>query len=94
MPKLTVNEGISLHYEEQGEGEPVLWIPGTGNSGRVWTRYQLPDFTGRYRCITVDLRGAGESDSPTEPYTVKMMAKDVEDLVRQLGLERVRMVGL
>ena len=93
MPKLSVNEGIALNYEEHGHGEPVLWIPGTGNSGRVWTRYQLPDFVDRYRCITVDLRGAGESDSPTEPYTVKMMARDVEDLVRQLGLESIPMVG-
>jgi 3-oxoadipate enol-lactonase len=93
VPRAVVNEGISLNYEVHGEGDPVLWIPGTGLAGRFWSRYQLPDFTDRYRCITVDLRGAGESDSPTEPYTVSMMAKDVEDLVRQLELEAIPMIG-
>ena len=94
MPKVTVNEGISLNYEEYGTGDPVLWIAGTGNSGEIWTRYQLPEFTDRYRCITVDLRGTGESDSPEDPpYTMKMLAKDVEDLVRELDLEGIPMVG-
>jgi 3-oxoadipate enol-lactonase len=93
MPSVTVNEGISLHYEEYGEGEPIVWLPGTGNSGQVWTRYQLPAFEDRYRCVTVDLRGSGQSDAPEEPYTPAMMAKDVEDLVRELGLEGARFVG-
>ena len=33
MPEVTVNEGISLHYDSFGEGDPVMWIAGTGNSG-------------------------------------------------------------
>lgn len=93
MPFVTVNEGISLHYEEYGDGDPVVWIPGTGNSGKVWTKYQLPAFTDRYRCVTVDLRGSGESDAPEEPYTPREMAKDVEDLVRELDLRDARFVG-
>ncbi len=94
MPKVTVNEGISLSYDSYGEGDPVLWIAGTGNSGKVWTKYQLPEFTDRYRCITVDLRGTGESDSPADPpYTMQMLAKDVEDLARELDLGPIPMVG-
>jgi len=94
LPKVKVNEGISLSYDEYGEGDPVLWIAGTGNSGKVWTKYQLPEFTDRYRCITVDLRGTGRSDSPADPpYTMQMLAKDVEDLARQLDLGPIPMVG-
>ncbi len=93
MPAATVNGGISLHYEEHGSGPPIVWIPGTGNSGRVWERYQLPAFTDSYRCITVDNRGSGQSDSPEEPYTVTVMARDIEDLVRQLELQGAHFVG-
>jgi pimeloyl-ACP methyl ester carboxylesterase len=41
----------------------------------------------------VDNRGSGGSDSPQEPYTVAMMARDIEDLVRQLNLEGAHFVG-
>jgi pimeloyl-ACP methyl ester carboxylesterase len=93
MPAVRVNEGVSLHYEERGSGPVIVWIPGTGNSGRVWERYQLPDFVDRYTCITVDNRGTGSSDSPEGPYTVELMARDIEDLVRQLELQGAHFVG-
>ena len=93
MPRVTLDGGIAINYAEHGAGEPVVWIPGTGNSGRVWERYQLPDFTDRYRCITIDNRGTGESDAPEEAYTVENMSRDVEGVVRALGLSGVAMVG-
>jgi 3-oxoadipate enol-lactonase len=93
MPRVTVNGGVAINYEETGQGEPLVWIPGTGNSGRVWERYQLPAFVDRYRCITVDNRGTGESDAPDEPYTVESMSRDIEGLVRELGLTGVTMIG-
>ena len=93
MPRVSVNGGVAINYEETGQGEPLVWIPGTGNSGRVWERYQLPEFVDRYRCITVDNRGTGESDSPDEPYTVESMSRDIEGLLRELGLAGVTMIG-
>ena len=93
MPRVSLDGGIAINYAEHGTGEPVVWIPGTGNSGRVWERYQLPDFTDRYRCITIDNRGTGESDAPEEAYTVENMSRDVEGVVRALGLSDVAMVG-
>src|SRR6476620_3690653 len=93
MPFAQVNKGLSMYFEEHGDGEPVLWLAGTGTCGDVWTRFQLPAFTDRYRCITMDLRGAGKTDAPTEPYSMSMMAKDVEGLIRHLELERAHLVG-
>jgi pimeloyl-ACP methyl ester carboxylesterase len=91
---VTVNEGVVLGYEEHGSGEPIIWIPGTGLSGRIWSPYQLPAFRDRYRCLAVDLRGTGESDAPTEPeYTVALLTKDIEDLVRATGIPRAHFVG-
>ncbi|GAA3353908.1 hypothetical protein GCM10017744_009350 [Streptomyces antimycoticus] len=41
MPVVHVN-GIQLHYEEAGEGEPVVMIQGTGAGGTVWQLHQVP----------------------------------------------------
>jgi 3-oxoadipate enol-lactonase len=94
VPRVTVNEGIALGYEEHGSGDPLFWIAGTGLSGRIWDRYQVPAFGERYRCVTVDLRGTGRSDAPSEPhYTVSMLTRDIEDLVRELGVSAAHFVG-
>lgn len=59
MPTATVN-GVALHYEERGEGPPVLFLHGTGASSFIWERpiARLPE--GR-RLISYDRRGFGES---------------------------------
>lgn len=93
MPFATVNDGLSLYFEEHGQGEPLVWIAGTGHSGRVWTKFQLPAFAERYRCITVDLRGCGQSDVPPGQYTMAMMAADIAGLMGHLSLESAHFVG-
>jgi pimeloyl-ACP methyl ester carboxylesterase len=93
MPFAQVNEGLSMYYDEGGSGEPVLWLAGTGTSGGMWSRFQVPAFTDRYRCIAMDLRGTGRTDAPDMPYSMPMLAKDVEGLMRHLELERAHLVG-
>lgn len=85
---------INMYYEEHGEGFPVIWIPGTGNSGEVWKRYQIPAFLDHFRCILVDPRGAGQSDKPVRPsYTVHMLARDMLAFCNELGLAQADFVG-
>jgi 3-oxoadipate enol-lactonase len=94
MPTVVVTGGLSRGYGEVGDGDPIVWVPGTGLSGHIWTRHQVPAFRDRYRCITVDLRGAGESDAPAEPpYTVALLRDDVAQLVEALGVDRAHFVG-
>ncbi|MGH2966674.1 MAG: alpha/beta fold hydrolase [Solirubrobacterales bacterium] len=88
-----MNDGLSMYFEDHGAGDPVLWLAGTGTCGDMWNRFQLPAFTDRYRCITMDLRGAGKTDAPLEPYSMSIMAKDVEGLIRHLELEQAHLVG-
>jgi len=87
---------INLRYDVVGDrdGETILWISGTGNSGRIWEAYQVPEFSPRYRCVTVDLRGTGESDAPTDPYSVELFASDVAGLAEQLRIESAHFVGM
>lgn len=92
MPMVSVND-ISLHYSDQGEGDVVLFIHGLGSSGEDW-ELQVPALTPRYRVITVDLRGHGQSDKPPGPYSISMFADDVAGLIEILDFAPCHVVGL
>lgn len=92
MPFLTVND-TCLHYRVEGEGEPLLFIHGLGSSGRDWWR-QIEHFANRYRVITFDVRGHGQSEKPPGPYSIPLFADDTAALLRQLDATPARVVGL
>ena len=93
MPDLSV-DGVRLHYEESGAGDPIVWVAGTGISGGVWDMWQTPHFSQRYRCVTFDLRGTGASDSPETGYSVPVFAHDVAALCEHLGIASAHFVGV
>lgn len=92
MPKVRVGQ-IELFYEEDGHGEPIVWIHGLGIDHRVWG-LQMPLFTQHFRCLTFDNRDAGRSDRSPGSYTIKTMADDVIGLMDVLAIEKARIVGL
>jgi len=87
----TVN-GIRLHYVIGGKGNPVVLLPGWPETW--WAFHKImPALAQNHRVIAVDLRGMGASDKPTDGYDKKTMAKDILELVRQLGHDKVDVVG-
>ncbi|MFD5825061.1 alpha/beta fold hydrolase [Lentzea sp. NPDC060358] len=92
MPFAPVN-GITLHHWDQGTGDPVLLLMGSGSPGRVWHAHQVPALLAAgYRVITVDNRGIEPSSCP-ESFTVDDMVGDAAGLIEHLGLRGVRVVG-
>jgi len=91
MPKIQAN-GINIHYEIHGTGEPVVLIGGLGADTFLWFR-QTPELSKQFQVIVFDNRGAGESDKPEEPYTVKMFADDTAGLLKALGIARAHIIG-
>jgi len=92
MPSVASN-GIRIHYEERGSGDPLILIMGLGAPGSRWTDH-VASYEQRFRCLLLDNRGAGESDKPGGPYTTKMMAEDVAGLMQALGIESARIAGI
>ena len=92
MPTVTTN-GIRLHYEERGSGDPLILIMGLGAPGSLWEEH-VASYEQYFRCILIDNRGAGKSDQPTGPYTTKMMAEDTAGLMQALGISKARVAGL
>lgn len=87
------HDGCSLHYEEYGQGTPLLLLHGLGSSCRDW-EYQIPVLAEQYRVIAMDMRGHGRSDKPRERYSIRGFAGDVEALIEHLNLGPVHVVGL
>jgi pimeloyl-ACP methyl ester carboxylesterase len=92
MPYATLN-GIRFHYETYGQGDPVLLVSGLGAPGVNWL-YQVRDLSARYRVVTLDNRGVGETDMPDAPvYPTGQLAEDARALLDHLGLARAHVVG-
>jgi 3-oxoadipate enol-lactonase len=51
MPKLHCN-GIDIHYEVHGQGEPLLFIHGLGSSGQDWA-WQIDAFSASHQVIVL-----------------------------------------
>jgi pimeloyl-ACP methyl ester carboxylesterase len=86
----TVN-GITLHYREQGQGEPLVLLHGFPLDGSMWDG-QLASLSDRFRVIAPDLRGCGRSDA-VERTSMDEMADDVAALLAGLGIERAIVGG-
>lgn len=85
--------GFELHWEEHGEGEPLLWLHGGMGCGADW-RYLFKDPPAGYRLIAPDLRGHGASTNPPGTFTFRQAAADVHALLDRLNLPSVKAIGL
>jgi len=92
MPKVKANN-VTLNYEQQGAGEPLLLIPYLSADHACYA-FQVAEYAKHFTCITVDLRGTGESDSPGGGYSTELLADDIAAFVQALGLTRVHVAGL
>jgi pimeloyl-ACP methyl ester carboxylesterase len=92
MPKVRANN-ITINYEQQGSGEPLVLLPYLGADHACYA-FQLEEYARRFTCITVDLRGAGESDKPDNVYSTEQFADDVAALMQAIGVRRAHVAGL
>ena len=91
MPKVSVN-GFSLYYEIQGDGEPVVLIPGFAAGRETWV-LQTPSLSRDFRVITFDPRGVSESEKPEGPQSISLLADDLAHLLQALGISKAHIVG-
>ena len=92
MPKIKAND-ITMNYEIQGSGEPLLLIPYLAADNACYA-FQVGDYAKHFSCISVDPRGAGESDKPAGTYSTELFADDLIAFLGALGIERAHVAGL
>lgn len=92
----TSRSGMSVHYEVEGQGPPVVLLHGMMSTSEIW---RLEGYVGalrdEFRLILIDTRGHGRSDRPHEPaaYRYSQHAADVLAVLDDLGISSAVICG-
>src|SRR5690349_11331078 len=92
MPKINVN-GITVNYEQQGTGEPLILIPYLAADNACYA-FQVAEYAKHFTCIALDLRGTGESDKPEGIWSTELFADDIAAFMQAAGIAKAHITGL
>lgn len=93
-----VSNGIRIHYNEAGTGDPVIFLHGSGPGASSWSNFarNVGPVAAKHRALLMDQPGYGKTDTvvipQTEPRSV-VNARAVIGLMDALGLKKASMVG-
>lgn len=91
MPFAT-NNGVRIHWQQEGEGTPLLLIMGHRFSSEMWWPV-LPAATEKHRVVWFDNRGTGQSDSPATASVAEMVG-DAIAVMDAAGIEAAHVFGV
>jgi pimeloyl-ACP methyl ester carboxylesterase len=93
LKKVTVADGVELHYVERGKGVPVVFVHGTIAEYGVWDRYLGP-FADSYHALAYSRRYNSPNANPAKPkYSAMVDAEDLAALIKKLELGKSHIVG-
>ena len=93
MPHVKVGD-IQIYYEILGAGsQPLTLIRGLGADLTAWFP-QIPEFSKHFKTVVFDNRGAGRTDKPDAPYSMRQMADDTNGLLEALDIRRTALLGM
>lgn len=90
MPKVA-SSGGAIHYDVNGQGRPLVLLHGGANDRGVWEPAgYLEPLSDEFQVVTVDLRGAGESTSPSSAsdHQMDLYVEDVLAVLEELAIQR------
>ena len=92
MPQVTAN-GTELHYDDTASGsETIVMAHGLLLNGRMFDGV-ITELRNRYRCITFDFRGQGQSAISPNRYDLNTLTEDAAGLIRELGCGPCHFLG-
>ncbi|MFF2078663.1 alpha/beta fold hydrolase [Kitasatospora sp. NPDC058162] len=91
MPKVRAN-GVDLHYELTGAGEPLVLVHGSWADHANWDQVR-PALAERYRVLVYDRRGHSRSERPPGPGSRTEDEDDLAALVEALDLAPAHIAG-
>src|SRR3954447_18824903 len=85
----------AVSYDVEGPADaPVVVLSNSLGATRGMWDPQVPVLAERFRVVSYDARGHGDSPAPPGPYTIDDLVDDVVALVAQVGPDRAHVVGL
>jgi pimeloyl-ACP methyl ester carboxylesterase len=92
MPKVKANR-LTMNYDQQGAGDPLILIPYLAADNACYA-FQVADYAKHFTCISLDLRGTGETDKPEGVYSTELFADDVAAFMQAVGIQKAHISGL
>lgn len=90
---IKVENNLRLYIRDLGKGQPILLIHGWPFN-HCQFEYQILNFASMgYRCIAIDMRGAGKSDSPWLEYSYSIFADDIKKVIDYLNIDNIILAG-
>jgi len=90
---LIADQGVNIVYDDTGKGDTtLLFVHGWAINRSYWAD-QVDHFKGRYRVVTIDLPGYGESGKNRSDWSVTAFGRDVDSVMERLNLQQVILVG-
>lgn len=87
-----LSNDLSVHYVSQGDGRPLIFIPGWTMTVESFSR-NLEPLSERFRAIAYDPRSQGQSSSLQSGNHYTQHGQDLADFIRELGLRDVVLLG-
>ena len=84
--------GINIHYQIHGSGEPLILISGLGGDLNFW-QTSLEVLSKSYQVVIFDTRGSGKTDAPEGPYSMEIFADDLSGLMDGLEINKAHILG-
>ncbi|MHC5108607.1 MAG: alpha/beta fold hydrolase [Planctomycetota bacterium] len=85
-------DGITMCYQEFGEGETLLMLHGVGTSSDFW-QFNIPALAKHYHVLALDLPGFGKSDKPDASYELSWHCDRILSFLDAKGVERAHVMG-
>ncbi len=86
-------DGEIISYNVFGSGDTTLvFVHGWSGDSRYW-RYQIPYFSQKYRVVTIDLAGHGNSEQNRKVYSLEAFGQDVKAVVEDVNAKKVVLIG-
>ncbi|MEA2670336.1 MAG: hypothetical protein QOG45_556 [Chloroflexota bacterium] len=85
-------EGGSIHWEEEGEGPPLLLVMAYGLGGDAWA--PLRPLLGGHRLVRFDHRGTGRSELSTDDLSIDALTEDALAVLDAARIERAHVLGI
>ena len=89
----TTHRGVTLAWDSQGSGEPILLLTGHRFRRHMWYPV-VPALTPHLRVLTMDNRGMGDSSTPKGRWTISDMADDAIAVMDAAGVDRAHVHGM
>ena len=91
MDRFVLIQKYKIHYQETGQGTPLILIPGSQSTSRLWNRL-IPFLAAEYRILVLDYFEPGAPNKGFE-NSLRPWSDIIAQMIKQLNLGKTQLIG-